>query len=173
MNKNETDDSCDTNNSELKFLDFSESLAPYFEQINTLWIKEMFFLEDIDKQVLRDPKTHIIDKGGYVFFVSHPEFGVVGTCALLNTGQGNFELTKMGVLPHLRGAKLGEKLLQFVISRVQTMPIKTLYLLTNKKCEAAIHLYQKNGFVHDADIMTRYGTNYQRCDVAMRYVVAE
>ena len=30
-------------------------------------------------------------------------------------------------------------------------------------------LYEKLGFRHDADIMTRYGARYQRCDVAMRY----
>ncbi|WP_234411390.1 hypothetical protein [Rhodanobacter thiooxydans] len=34
---------------------------------------------------------------------------------------------------------------------------------------AAIHLYEKLGFQHDAEIMARHGARYQRCDVAMRY----
>jgi ribosomal protein S18 acetylase RimI-like enzyme len=42
-------------------------------------------------------------------------------------------------------------------------------LLTNRRCESAIHLYEKVGFEHDADIMSRYGKQYQRADVAMRY----
>ena len=46
----------------------------------------------------------------------------------------------------------------------------TLFLLTNKDCEAAIHLYEKNGFTHCADIMDKYGSAYERCNVAMRYI---
>ena len=45
----------------------------------------------------------------------------------------------------------------------------TLYLLTNRKCAPAIHLYEKLGFEHDAAIMAEYGARYKRCDVAMRY----
>ena len=45
----------------------------------------------------------------------------------------------------------------------------TLFLLTNKKCEAAIHLYEKNGFVHCEEIMQKFGCAYERCDVAMHY----
>ena len=45
-----------------------------------------------------------------------------------------------------------------------------LYLLTNKKCAPAIHLYEKLGFQHDAEIMARYGARYERCDVALRFV---
>ena len=44
-----------------------------------------------------------------------------------------------------------------------------LYLLTNKRCAAAVHLYEKLGFRHDKEIMARYGAEYERCDVAMRY----
>jgi ribosomal protein S18 acetylase RimI-like enzyme len=50
------------------------------------------------------------------------------------------------------------------------MGAELLYLLSNKKSAAAIHLYEKLGFVHDAEIMQTYGARYARCDVAMRYV---
>lgn len=155
----------------LEFLDYTAALAPHFERINKIWIEDMFHLEEIDSQVLQHPQQYIINKGGYVFFVRHSTLGVVGTCALLNSGQGNYELTKMGVLPGVRGLKIGEQLLQFVIQRALLIPVNTLYLLTNIKCEAAIHLYEKNGFEHDGKIMQQYGKNYQRCNVAMRYVI--
>jgi|SRR5579863_1135871 len=45
-----------------------------------------------------------------------------------------------------------------------------LYLLTKARCAAAAHLYEKLGFVHDADIMRDYGASYERCNVAMRYM---
>ena len=74
-----------------------------------------------------------------------------------------------GVRETARGLKAGEFLLEAVITRAQTMGAAKLYLLTNHICEAAIHLYEKLGFVHDGQIMAEYGARYERCDVAMRY----
>lgn len=153
----------------IKMLDFDESLAHHFESINQQWIDDMFVLEDIDKQVLQNPKLHIIGKGGKIWFAEHPQHGVVGACALLNKGEGAYELTKMGVSSDIRGLKIGEKLLLHVIAQAMKMDVSLLFLLTNAKCEAAIHLYEKNGFQHDDTIMQRFGKSYQRCDVAMKY----
>ena len=79
----------------IEFLPFTDELAPYFETINVQWIRQMFVLEDVDKQVLQQPRKYIIDKGGKIWFAKHPKLGIVGACALLNKGDGNFELTKM------------------------------------------------------------------------------
>lgn len=154
---------------QIKIIDFDESLAHHFESINQEWIDDMFVLEGIDKQVLQNPKGHIIDKGGKIWFAEHPLHGVIGTCALLNKGDGAFELTKMGVKPSVRGLKVGEKLLLHVIAQAMKMQVSLLFLLTNAKCEAAIHLYEKNGFLHDKNIMQNFGKSYERCNVAMKY----
>lgn len=131
----------------------------------------MFVLEDTDRQVLRNPQSMIIDKGGDILFVAVEGLGVVGACALMPSKDGGaFELTKMGVLDVARGLKAGEFLLAAVLERARDMGIETLFLLTNKKCAAAIHLYEKLGFAHDGKIMATYGARYERCDVAMRYV---
>ena len=53
--------------------------------------------------------------------------------------------------------------------RAEALGAKKLYLLTNHASAAAIHLYEKLGFEHDAGIMAEYGTRYERCDVAMLY----
>ena len=76
----------------------------------------------------------------------------------------------MGVRESARGLKAGEFLLAAVIQRAEELGADTLYLLTNARCAAAIHLYEKLGFQHDAEIMAKYGARYERCDVAMRYV---
>jgi ribosomal protein S18 acetylase RimI-like enzyme len=148
---------------------FEPALAHHFEAINKQWINDMFVLETVDKQVLEDPQSHIIDKGGKIWFAEHPSLGIVGTCAFWNKGDNSFELTKMGVLKSARGLKVGEILLQHVLNEAQSLGIKKLFLLTNAKCESAIHLYEKNGFVHDKTIMQEYGQNYARCNVAMLY----
>ena len=75
----------------------------------------------------------------------------------------------MGVRESVRGQKAGEFLLSAIIERAGSLKADPLYLLTSSKCAPAIHLYEKLGFVHDAQIMEQYGARYQRCDVAMRY----
>jgi ribosomal protein S18 acetylase RimI-like enzyme len=153
----------------LSIVEYSENLAESFYRINVEWIEAMFVLEEHDREVLEHPKKWIIDPGGVILFVKSPAQGIVGACALMKTGEGAFELTKMGVLESVRGQKAGEFLLEAVIQRAHEMDVQKLYLLTNHICEAAIHLYEKLGFQHDAGIMAEYGAIYERCDVAMVY----
>jgi DNA-binding MarR family transcriptional regulator/N-acetylglutamate synthase-like GNAT family acetyltransferase len=153
----------------LSILPFRDDLAGDFHTINAQWIAEMFRLEQTDRDVLEQPRARILVPGGDILFVSSPGAGVVGTCALQKTGEGQFELTKMGVLPAARGQKAGEFLLRAVLRRAAELQAHTLYLLTSRQCAPAIHLYEKLGFQHDADIMERFGRRYARCDVAMRY----
>lgn len=153
----------------LAIRDYSDDLAREFHDINAEWISEMFRMEETDRQTLENPRTNIIDPGGTILFVEAPGLGIVGTCALQRTSATGFELTKMGVRKAARGLKVGEFLLGAVIARAEAMGADPLYLLTSSRCAAAIHLYEKLGFHHDADIMADYGARYARCDVAMRY----
>ena len=150
--------------------DFADDLAEAFHDINAAWISQMFALEENDVTLLENPRELIVDKGGAVLFAQTPDLGVVGTCAIMKMKDGWFELTKMGVLEAARGRKVGEFLLAAALERAKAMGVADrLYLLTNRKCGPAIHLYEKLGFEHDAEIMALFGSRYERCDVAMRY----
>ena len=149
--------------------EFRDDLAGHFRDINAEWIHAMFRLEATDREVLENPRAKIIDAGGVILFVEASGLGIVGACALQKTGATGYELTKMGVRESARGMKAGEFLLAAVIDRARSLGAEPLYLLTNAKCAAAIHLYEKLGFQHDPEIMARYGARYERCDVAMRY----
>lgn len=149
--------------------DFSDDLAEAFYRINAEWIEEMFALEENDIALLSRPRELILDKGGVVLFAETPALGVVGTCALMVSRDGWVELTKMGVLKSARGLKVGEFLLAKTLERAASLGMDKIYLLTNRKCGPAIHLYEKLGFVHDAEIMRTFGARYERCDVAMSY----
>jgi GNAT superfamily N-acetyltransferase len=157
------------NDAQLEIIEFEKNLSSTFSQINEEWITEMFSLEEKDKKVLSNPQEYIIEPGGYILFVKTKTLGIIGTGALLKTGDHEYELTKMGVLKSARGLKAGEFLLQALIEKARIIGAKNFYLLTNKKCAAAIHLYEKNYFKHDEQIMKKFGSQYQRCDVAMRY----
>ena len=154
----------------LTLREFSDDLAGEFHDINAEWIHSMFRLEATDRNVLEHPRARIIEPGGVILFVEAPGVGILGTCALQKTGATSYELTKMGVRESARGLKAGEFLLAAVIERALSLGADPLYLLTNARCAAAIHLYGKLGFRHDATIMAGYGARYERCDVAMRYV---
>lgn len=156
----------------LTIREFSDDLAGAFRDINVQWISSMYSVEQADRDVLDYPRARIIDPGGAILFVEAEGLGIVGACALLKTGERRFELAKMGVLESARGRKAGEFLLKAAIERAHQLGADLLYLLSNKKSAPAVHLYEKLGFVHDAEIMRDFGARYARyarCDVAMRY----
>ena len=158
----------------MRIIPYTDALAPAFHDINAAWISDMFVLEPHDEHVLTHPRESIIDKGGIILFAEHPEHGVIGTGALMPTAPGFYELTKMGVLAAARGTGAGGALLAALIERARGLPdLDTLYLLTSRRCVTAIRLYEKAGFVHDAEIMARFGGDYARCDVAMRYPLGD
>lgn len=154
-------------NKQVIIQNFTPESAHHFDVINRQWIQSMFSVEQLDDDMLRNPQQVIIDQGGYIWFAKSPELGFIGTCALCRHADDVFELTKMGVLESARGLKAGETLLRFVLTQAIQMELGSIFLLTNKKCVAAIHLYEKYGFKHDDSIMQRYGANYERCNVAM------
>jgi ribosomal protein S18 acetylase RimI-like enzyme len=153
----------------LTIRDYNDDLAHHFRDINAAWITAMFRMEPTDQDVLDQPRQRIIDQGGMILFVEAHGLGIVGAGALMPAKDGGLELTKMGVRESARGLKAGEFLLRALIDRAQSMAVEPFFLLTNTRCEAAVHLYEKNGFQHDDEIMARYGARYERCNVAMRY----
>lgn len=155
----------------LALREWDDSLAGAFRDINAEWISTMFSLEANDRAILDDPRGSILADGGVILFVEADGLGTVGTCALKRMGDGVYELTKMGVLASARGRGAGEFLLAHTLARASSMAMLRLYLLTNCKCAAAIHLYEKMGFRHDARVMADYGARYARCDVAMSFPI--
>lgn len=161
----------------LRLLDYDDALAPHFDAINRAWIEEMFVVEPHDDEVLSHPREQIVDRGGTILFVGRDDAilgdEILGAGALMPTGSAGgapeIELTKMGVSAAARGSGAGAFLLAGLVARAVTLRPASLYLLTNHSCEAAIHLYERAGFIHDPAIMARYGATYQRADVAMSF----
>lgn len=153
----------------LHIVEFSDEHAAAFHDINAEWIESMFAMEDVDRYVLENPRATIVDPGGVILFAELDGQGIIGTGALRWSEPGQLELTKMGVKSGLRGLKAGEFLLNALIERAATMMPDRLYLLTSQRCEAAIHLYEKCGFRHDAELLDAARHHYARCDVAMTY----
>jgi GNAT superfamily N-acetyltransferase len=125
--------------------EFSDELAADFDAINRAWITTMFVVEPHDDQVLSHPREMIVDRGGTILFVADAQGRVLGAGALMLTGGGAIELTKMGVRDAARGSGAGRFLLDALIERARTLAPTPLYLLTrrststNRPASSTIH----------------------------------
>lgn len=148
----------------IKIVDYKPDYAKRFYDLNIEWLKSFFYVEPFDEEVLSQPETYIIKKGGYIFFALKDET-VVGTVALMPTEEfGVLELTKMAVSPETRGQKIGQKLLQFCIEFAKSQQLKALLLYSSTKLENAIYLYRKYGF---KELELESDSPYKRSDIKM------
>ncbi len=136
-----------------------------FRKLNEAWISHYFVLEPKDQVSLVDPQASILDQGGRIFVaVRHNE--MIGCCALLALGPGQFEVAKMAVAENHRRAGIGRVLLERVIAESRASGTNRLYLETNRKLTPAIHLYESLGFRH-IDPERIIPSPYARADVYM------
>lgn len=132
---------------DIRIVPYEEKYKPFFKKFNEAWIKKYFELEDIDRRLFSDPYTHIIKPGGEIFTALVD--GVPGgVCALAisNNPDYDYELEKLAVTPEMQGYGLGRLLVKAVIDGARRKGGKTLYIETNTKCKAAVHLYEDAGF---------------------------
>jgi N-acetylglutamate synthase-like GNAT family acetyltransferase len=127
------------------FIGYTPSLANAFMQMNLSWIEKYFEVEPMDRLLLSDPQTHIIEEGGHIYFAIVDEH-TIGTFALLKKDNDVYELGKMAVSEKVQGQKIGSRMLEFCIAEAKRLNIRKLILFSNTILEPAIHLYRKYGF---------------------------
>ena len=142
---------------------FQEKYAQAFYNLNIEWLETFFYVEDFDKEVLRNPEKYIIDPGGHIFFVIENDI-VLGTVAILKKTENSFELTKMAVLPNQRGKKIGQQLMQYCIDFAKENNFDNLFLYSNTLLENAIYIYRKYGFI---EVSVEPDSPYERSNIKM------
>lgn len=147
---------------EVKIIPYSPEHYNPFRQLNEAWITKHFTLEEIDRRILHDPQTHILDEGGYIFLATH-HGEVAGTCALIRHTTLTFELAKMAVAEHARGKGIGYALGAHCIAFAKSVGIRRIELLSNTVLTPAINLYKKLGFVE----VKLPETEFQRANIKM------
>ena len=149
---------------DINIIDYDNTYASYFYDLNIEWLKTFFYIEPYDEEVLSKPNIYIINKGGFIFFAKQGDT-ILGTVALMPTKEnGVLELTKMAVSPESRGKKIGQQLLQHCINFAKTKKLKGLLLYSNTKLENAIYLYRKYGF---KELPLEKNSPYKRSDIKM------
>jgi Predicted acetyltransferase len=131
-------------NSNITIIEYNPKHNLAFYTLNTIWLKRYFYVEDYDNKVLSNPKDHIIDKGGHIFFAKLNS-EIVGTFAFIKQNTF-FELSKMAVDERYQGKKIGQQLMAFAIAFAKKQQWPSITLYSNTLLEPAINLYKKSRF---------------------------
>jgi len=146
----------------VKIVPYSDKYSKYFYDLNYDWLNEFFYVEEYDEKVLKNCKTEIIDKGGFIFFaLSNSE--VIGTMSLIQKERGVYELNKMAVKKDLRGNGIGHQLIKFIIDYSIDKNFESIILYSNTVLKNSIHLYEKFGFKE----IDNQDAPYKRSDIKM------
>lgn len=143
--------------------------ASSFRSLNEEWIERYFRLEEKDREVLGDPETTILKRGGRIFLAWNKGESV-GCVALIPMGDGVFELSKMAVAPHRRGLGIGRRLLLHAIAEARNFGARSLFLGSSTKLPSAVHLYEAVGFRH-VPVEQLPPLPYSRADVFMSLIL--
>ena len=143
--------------------------ARAFRDLNEEWITALFTLEDADRALLENPTGAIVDRGGQVL-IARDGTDRVGCVAVVPTGNGVFELSKMAVRPDQRNHGTGRRLILAAIEVAAGLGATSLFLGSSTKLPSAVHLYESVGFSHVP--AERVGpVPYARADVFMELVL--
>lgn len=146
----------------IEIIGFKDELAEYFTKLNLAWLKKYFVVEPVDHKMLSNPKSYIINKGGYIFFATLNE-KIAGTFALIKISDSIYELSKMAVDEDFQGKKIGNKMMEFCIDEAKRLRAGKLILFSNTRLLTALHLYRKYGF-REVEIGDSV---YKRSDIKM------
>ncbi len=147
-------------------IEYEAWYAGDFKRLNLEWLDMYGLTEAPDIAMLNDPQTHILDTGGCIYLVAVGD-EIVGSAALINEGEGKYELAKMAVTSEFRGKGISKMLLEKCLQQAKVLAAKRIYLSSSSKLKTALLLYEKYGFKHVPMVDSHYVT----ADVMMELVL--
>ena len=127
-------------------------IAPYrsehasaFDALNRAWLVGNQLLEPADEPHLTNPDETIIAAGGQIF-VAVEDGAVIGTCAAVPHGPGEFEVVKLAVSPAAQGRGIGRELVEASVNFARQQGAQRVTLLSSSRLGPALRLYERAGF---------------------------
>lgn len=123
---------------------------PYIQQIKELiieytkWLGRNLSFQNLDDE-LKDPAKKYTSPEGELLVAVEGE-DVLGMIAYHKHSDTRCEMKRLYVKPSCRGMKLGEQLIEELISHARQAGYKEMVLDTIVPLQSAIHLYKKLGF---------------------------
>jgi len=151
----------------VEIVEFSDEWAGDFASLNYEWIEKYFTVEKHDRQILDDPKRFVLEPGGQIFMAIVSGLAA-GTVAMIPSGEGLMELTKMAVAPEFRGMGIANHLIAACIDFAEANGTKVIFLESHRSLQPALALYRKHGFV---ETPSDPNSEYARADVRMELAI--
>lgn len=130
----------------MKIIPYQPKYKAEFIEMNLQWIKDMFVLEAEDLRIFSTLDTQL-EQGGQIFFaLEDVSEEVMACCMITPLSNDEWEIAKFAAKVQYKGRGAGAAVLQACIDYAKQKQIKKLVIVTNSKCQAAIHLYRKAGF---------------------------
>ena len=99
----------------IRIVPYEPRFRDAFRELNEEWLNFYMEVEPEDARVLRDPEGTILAQGG-VIILALADGRAVGSGALINEGNGKFELAKMAVTADYRGRGIGRQIAERLIT---------------------------------------------------------
>ena len=129
----------------MKIVPYEKKYKNVFIEMNRQWIASMFIIEQEDLTVLSNIER-IIEDGGQIFFAIDDNEEVLACCMIAPLSNGEWEIEKFCARGMYTGTGAGSACLKACIGYAKEKRIEKVVIVTNRKCEQAIHLYKKFGF---------------------------
>ena len=151
----------------MRIVDFSDGWAKDFASLNYEWIEKYFSVEKHDREILAYPPSLVINTGEHILMAIVAGLAA-GTVALIPSGDGVLELTKMAVAPEFQGMGIANHLMQSCIAHAESNGTKLIFLESHRSLQPALALYRKFGFV---EVPTDPNSEYARADIRMQLAI--
>ena len=150
----------------IKIIPWKEEYAQDFIDLSIEWLEKYDLLEPLDLKILHDPHGSILDGGGMIYFANRDGVNI-GTVAMIDMGEDQYELAKLSVTGSCQGQHFSELLMDTAIGFARERHAKKIILFTNSRLIPAIHLYHKYGFV-DVPLIDN---EYEESDMKMELLL--
>lgn len=130
----------------MKIVPYDEKYKEDFIEMNKHWISEMFVIEDEDLAAFNNIES-ALEAGGQIFFAIDDEENVLACCMIAPLPNGEWEIEKFCARGMYTGTGAGTACLKACMNYAREKCVEKIVIVTNTKCEQAIHLYRKFGFI--------------------------
>jgi N-acetylglutamate synthase-like GNAT family acetyltransferase len=151
----------------MNVIPYQEKYKKDFIQFNTDWIKDNFgFLEKEDLETF-DHIEESLEKGAMIYFAVGNENALAACMTKPMDVEGTWELCKLGSNKHLPHKGAGSAVFEAAMNWAVAHGAKRLFIISNSRLKAAIHIYEKYGFRE----IRLDDYEYDRGDIAFEYIV--
>lgn len=153
----------------MRIVPYDEKYKDDFIEMNKMWISQMFAIEAEDIRELENIEP-VIANGGNIFFALDEKDHVMACCMIAQRADGDWEIMKFAAKGMYTGTGAGNACLKACIAHAKEKGIGRIFIVSNRKCVQALHLYRKNGFVEIPVDKEKFP--FERADIAFEKILS-